>query len=158
MKVEIDIPKEILKNPRMAAYVARDYLRALVNMNRLILRMHPEIPLLYHSRVKYMPEPQRGTGLECFDNVHQVFTRGNGDCDDLVAWRAAEILEREGRPAEPLVYWRPRKKGGRWHFQVRHWPNKAAKALFAKASRGDKRAIAAGGLGEVEDPSRLLGM
>lgn len=157
MRFVIDVPKELLRNHRMGAFVARDILRPLIKINQLLLRLHPELPTLYNSGVKYRGEPNAGQ-YEDFANVLQVYDRQWGDCDDLVALRVAEIREREKRPAEPLIYWRPRKTGGRWHFQLRHWPDAAAYKQFAAAIKGDKRAIQLGGLGEVEDPSRLLGM
>lgn len=91
------------------------------------------IPPLYRSRVQFQPEP--GPHEE-FADVITVLRRGWGDCDDLVAWRVAELQE-AGEAADVRIYWRkPKTPGGeiRMHAQVR------------RAN------------GKIEDPSRFLGM
>ena len=144
MKVVTSLPNEVLTNHRAGALCARELLRAVVKINELLLTWKPKIPLLYNSGVRYQSEPNAGK-YEDFANCQETLARGWGDCDDLAAWRAAEIRVRERRPADILIYWRPKgEKGALWHVQVRHWPSMRDKLN--------------GGLGEVEDPSRLLGM
>ena len=134
MKILTYLDSGLMKRPKLAAGVVRLYLRALVISNAYYLKTHPDTPWLYKSGVRYAPEPNAGK-FEEFAGIEQCLARKWGDCDDLAAWRAAEIRVKEGRPANILVYWR--KSGNRciWHVQVR---------------RTDTR--------EVEDPSRLLGM
>jgi hypothetical protein len=135
MKIVTELDQDVMKRPKLAAGVVRLYLRALVISNAYYLKKHPNTPLLYQSGVKYAPEPNAGK-YEEFASIATCLQRGWGDCDDLAAWRAAEIRVREGRPANILVYWRKREGAGTiWHVQVR---------------RPDT--------GECEDPSRLLGM
>ena len=85
------------------------------------------LPGLYASRVRYRPEPARGSGVEYFDDPWTVLARGNGDCDDLVLWRVAELLAKD-EAASVVCKWRL----PRYHVAVR---------------RAD---------GSEEDPSRLL--
>lgn len=51
------------------------------------LRAH-RIPLLYRSGVRYVAEPP---GEEKWLLPLQVLRLGYGDCEDLVAWRVAEL-------------------------------------------------------------------
>jgi hypothetical protein len=61
---------------------------ALVAVNMAWLRAHPDTPRLYESGVVYIPEPD---GHEIFADIPSVIRAGGGDCDDLVAWRVAEL-------------------------------------------------------------------
>ncbi len=140
MKLVTSIPSVCLKNKREGALVARAFLQAVVKANECWLLHNPKAPKLYDSGVTYAREPWAGK-YEEFATIPMVLKRGWGDCDDLCAWRVAEI-RREGRPADILIYWRP--KTHIWHVEVRHWPSAAARK--------------AGEHGTVEDPSRLLNM
>lgn len=99
------------------------------------------LPPLYESGVVYELEPEHGSGLEQFDLPPEVYRRRWGDCDDLVIWRLLEHWS--GVPTSQLLsdiaasavarcrcVW----NGHRLHVLIR-LPN-----------------------GEVEDPSRKLGM
>lgn len=86
------------------------------------------LPRLYRSGVRYHRE---GVGREEWQNAEQVLVAGAGDCEDLAAYRAAELRVREGEPARARVY---RSGLGKWHAIVQ---------------RAD---------GRIEDPSRVLGM
>ncbi len=134
MKIVTELDAGVMKRPKLAAGVVRLYLRALVISNAYYLQQHPETPMLYKSGVKYAPEPNAGK-FEEFASIATILSRGWGDCDDLAAWRAAEIRVKEKRPANILVYWRKRNNRTVWHVQVK---------------RTDTQ--------EVEDPSRVLGM
>lgn len=105
---------------------AKHALEAVIAINLGIMR-RMKLPLLYKSGVRYKPEPNNG--YEDFDNALVVLARKNGDCDDLVAWRIAE-LRKMGENAQVRIVW-PR-GSRRYHAQVR---------------RAD---------GTVEDPSRVL--
>lgn len=124
------------RNPKVIAALAAGFLNGVVACNRVIMRErkakgHP-IPLLYKSGVRYEREPWR---FEEFADVLTVLSRRWGDCDDLCAWRVAELLE-QGEKASVRIYWRPRRKGKgqMMHCQVRR------------------------GNGDIEDPSRFLGL
>jgi hypothetical protein len=158
MKLVTDLPNVCFANPRLAALVARDFARSVMRVNQIWLRANPKCPRLYdladnpRFRVKYAREPWAGTGVEDFAPIETCLKRGWGDCDDLAPWRAAEIREREKRPADILIYWRP--GGAVWHLQTSHWPSVAAlredQALLAQGKKPKHRL--------VDDPSRLLGM
>ncbi len=60
------------------------------------------IPPLYASGVRYKEDPP---GQENWKDCLAVLADGFGDCDRLVAWRAAE-LRVAGCPAEPVIKWR----------------------------------------------------
>lgn len=86
---------------------------------------------LYFSGVKYKPEPRiGGRRKEEWWTPDRIMKEGWGDCEDLAAWRAAE-LRQKGIPARAVA-----KRTGRKMFHaVVLWPN-----------------------GTTEDPSRVLGM
>lgn len=139
MRVLTYLDNEALRDPRVGAILAKCLLEAVIAGNCYYLRHHPKTPWLYRSRVRYAREPNAGK-YEEFADIQRVLRRGWGDCDDLAAWRCAEIIVRERRPAAPLIYWREYRRAGRapltiWHVQVRRLDTQ-----------------------EVEDPSRLLGM
>jgi len=84
---------------------------------------------LYESGVRYRREPR---GEEKWLAADEVLKAGYGDCEDLVAWRVAELRARGERGARPLAY-QTRRPG------VVH-------CIVVRAN------------GQREDPSRLLGM
>lgn len=90
-----------------------------------------KLPPLYRSGVRYEQEPLRdGKRQERWLTPDQVYAQRWGDCEDLAAWRAAELRQR-GIPARAVAIRTGAKK---FHAVVR-WPD-----------------------GSIEDPSRLLGM
>jgi hypothetical protein len=100
--------------------------QGLVAINREVLRQ-TELPRLYDSGVRYEPEKRH---RERWQNALEVFGAGKGDCEDLAAWRVAELQLRGEPAAVKVVRTGPR----RFHAIVR---------------RGD---------GSYEDPSKVLGM
>lgn len=105
------------------------------------LKAYPRTPALYQSGVRYKPEKHRTSALgktvqygEEWQTIPWVIYRGYGDCEDLGAWRAAE-LNRKGIRALPFIKIR-RMPTGFWraHVVVQH-PD-----------------------GRIEDPSAKLGM
>lgn len=108
-------------------------LLALYAVDLAYLSARPDTPPLYLSGVRYAREPREVRGrVELWDSVPVVLAQGWGDCDDLAAWRAAE-LSLAGVYALPvLVEVAP--ASGRYHVVV--W-------------RSD---------GAWEDPSARLGM
>lgn len=78
-----------------------------------------EMPALYESGVRYSTESRRHAPEEWCDAA-VVLRRGWGDCEDLAAWRVAE-LRLAGVAAVPLVTWQLRRAGGRlFHVRVRY--------------------------------------
>ena len=84
------------------------------------------LPFLYRSGVRYM----RNDPQERWQLPSETLRRGGGDCEDLAAWRAAE-LRIAGEPARVVV------------------TRSAPGVLHAVVRRAD---------GTIEDPSRRLGM
>jgi len=128
MRIVLTIPAG--RDPSWTVEAARHALEAAVAINRAIMSSQ-DVPLLYDSQIRFQREPDGlvKQGIEQFDNVLTVLARGHGDCDDLVAWRVAELRERD-EPATVRVVWP--KGTRRFHAQVR---------------RAD---------GSYEDPSRIL--
>lgn len=107
-------------------------LEALTRLNQQLIRAG-NWPDLYTSGVRYKVEDTRRTvgQAEQFDTLDRVFARKHADCDKLAAWRAAELRERDGIDARAVCF---RSGPGKFHAVV-EFPN-----------------------GEIEDPSRKLGM
>lgn len=116
------VPKEIIEA----------LLEALVTANRAYLRVMPTTPKLYVSGVRYRPEPK---GIELFADIGHVLRQGFADCDDLCAWRVAELREsrEDPRAAVKVIEYR---RGPKTYYHV-------------KVQRGS---------GAIEDPSAVLGM
>lgn len=107
-------------------------LSALLSLDLLFLETNPGTPSLYRSGVRYRREGTVEGMEERWDTIPQCLERGWGDCEDLSAWRAAElIVSGEDPSSRPEIY---HVRPGLWHVRVR---------------RGD---------GSLEDPSRVLGM
>ena len=104
---------------------------ALVKLNMIQMK-RSRIPALYESGVRYSREaaPARGPRHERFQTAAQVLRNRKGDCEDLAAYRVAELRLR-GIAARPWVI---RASGRVFHVQVRY-PD-----------------------GRIEDPSARLGM
>ena|GEM_PF-1606828 len=99
--------------PRVDVTRLNVLVRALTALNVLWLREHPRAPLLKRSGVRYNTQP---IGCERFLTIPSILQRGNGDCDQLASWRAAELRERFGIKALPEV----RQMGEKlWHVYVR---------------------------------------
>jgi hypothetical protein len=73
-------------------------------------------------------------GREDWQDIPETIRRGDGDCEDLACWRAAELNVKQGIRAFPTFRWRVRGTGTLYHILVQY-PN-----------------------GQIEDPSRMLGM
>lgn len=102
-------------------------LTGLTAVNVVLLQRKPNAPKLYASGVRYRAEPK---GREKWLTIPKVLSRGHGDCEDLAAWRAAE-LQRAGIAARVVVI----RSGPKTFHAVVRWPG-----------------------GRIEDPSRKLGM
>jgi hypothetical protein len=132
------IDRDVVKDPRLVATITRGFLQGLIAYNRILMRLR-KVPPLYDSGVRYSAERYAGTGVEEARDALACLKAGSGDCEDLCAYRAAELQE-QGIDANLKIYWRKVLKRGRaagvriYHVQVR-LPD-----------------------GRIEDPSRLLGM
>ena len=105
-------------------------LGALVKINRRVIRK-AKLPPLYKAGVRYVREQ----GTENWQDALKTYRRGIGDCEDLACWRVAELLN-NGKDARPFIRWRldPATKTYIYHVMV------------MRAN------------GQIEDPSRVLGM
>ena len=112
----------------------RILLGALVELDRLYLAAHPQTPTLYAAGVRYRAEPP---GQEEWLDVPHALAAGHRgaplDCEDLAAWRVAE-LRNAGIDARPIF--RARRLPGKWVYHI----------LVGLPD------------GTTEDPSRRLGM
>lgn len=100
-------------------------MEALTQANLLWLREHPDAPLLYSTDVTYLAE----TGEEWRD-IPTLLEIGNGDCEDLACWRAAE-LRKAGINARPYIKWRKEGASYIYHATVRHPDGKIEDAALA---------------------------
>lgn len=120
-------PEEFSRQNRKLLY----FLEALTRCNVLWLESHPKTSMLYSSGVRYRPE----STTEAWLDIPHVLELKFGDCEDLAAWRCAELRVR-GVNARPNLKWYNRPDQGitLYHVQVR-FPD-----------------------GSIEDPSAKLGM
>lgn len=116
--------------------LSRDVLDAMLELlfkiDIMYLRRHPNTPWLYHSGVKYQEEP---IGQEEWQDIPTTLRLGMADCEDLAAWRAAEMVVRQNINAKPVFIEQRRKDGGYLYHIVVLKPDRT-----------------------IEDPSRVLGM
>jgi len=96
------------------------------------LRMHPEVPPLYESGVVYVERGLTACGDDWRD-IPEILVEGEGVCEDLSAWRIAELRIRSTN-AQPLITSMQADSLIVYHVRVL-WPN-----------------------GQIEDPSLILGM
>lgn len=105
-------------------------LEGLAKANLAYLRQFPNTPLLYQSGVRYRPERDSEDWLM----IPYLIADRFGDCEDLAAWRSAE-LQNAGISAKPDVL-------------ARKMPDNVWRA----------HAIVRLPNGAIEDPSAKLGM
>jgi len=90
---------------------------ALAEANAQWLLENPYAPLLYNSGVYYKPEPP---GREEFFDIPRILRQGYADCEDLAAWRAAELVVRFGIAAETFSTYQIGPMGNvMFHVQVK---------------------------------------
>lgn len=134
----VDSSKEDHEDSR---YILLHLLEGLTRANEVYLRRHPDAPSLYKSGVTYQPE----FGTEEWQDIPTTLARGFGDCEDLAAYRCAEIRVRLGINAKPHIRWRWVNNGWRFHALVQ-WPD--IKDQYGNVIE----------TGRIEDPSRRTGM
>jgi hypothetical protein len=121
---------DVLDVPAREA-VLRLMMEALIGANVAYLRLHPETPRLYESGVRYEEEP----GLQDdWNDIPETLSLGVGDCEDLAAWRIAELRVTGELAAMPRV------------------------SVFTEGRRITYHIAVRRAAGPVEDPSRELGM
>lgn len=130
-------------NARMSQLMLAGGVFGLMLENIAWLKAHPETPDLYSAGVSYRPERRREDPAtkqvteygEEWQTIPWVIYRGYGDCEDLGAWRSAELNAKYHVKAHPYIKMRQMPNGyWRAHVLVR-WPD-----------------------GKIEDPSAKLGM
>src|SRR5690348_783006 len=89
-------------------------LDALTKVDRIWLREHPETPLIYKSGVRYVYKDNFESAA--WQDIPTCLGKGYGDCKDFAAWRVAELQERYGIAARPIIKWR--KVDGSWRFHA----------------------------------------
>lgn len=107
-------------------------LHALFLIDCLYLMTHPDAPPIYQAGVHYEEEPP---GREEWQDIPSTVLIGNGDCEDLATWCAAQYVVRQRLQARPTFVWRLRPSGAYLYHIQTTLPD-----------------------GSVEDPSRVLGM
>ena len=105
-------------------------------------------PRLYDSGVVYKEEKP---GREDWPDIPKVLSQGWGDCEDLAAYRAAELRVYDGIDAEPVIKWKwipvEEMRAAGW---ARHkLPRDGIWLVHCLVRHQD---------GTIEDPSLLLGM
>ena len=75
-------------------------LEALATANAGHLRLHPNTPWLYASGVRYAEADE---SQEIWTDIPETLARGFGSCQDLAAWRLAELRVRAREAALPVV-------------------------------------------------------
>lgn len=113
--------------------VMEHLLGALIAMNEDYLIENPGAPNLYDSGVYYRRKIPKHQADDDWADIPVCLTLGYGDCEDVAAWRVAELRVRFGiRDAMPHIIRQDYSDGGwLYHIQVK-------------------------ALGEIEDPSELI--
>lgn len=114
-------------------------LDALFACNIAYLRANPDTPSIYAKdavtkkpRMRYQQEPM---GQEDWKDIPTCLRDGEGDCEDLACWLAAEKVVKEGIAARPFFTHKVMSNGASlYHIKVKY-PD-----------------------GTEEDPSKKLGM
>ncbi len=109
-------------------------LEALIKCNMIYLASHPQTPQLYRSGVRYQRELHN---QEEWLDIPGILKIRAGDCEDLAAWRVAE-LRHQGVAAKGRLKWY-HKPGAQNNITLYH-----VQVLLPN--------------GVIEDPSRQLGM
>jgi hypothetical protein len=106
-----------------------------------------ELPKLYESGVYYKEE---APGHEDWLDAPAVLLQGNADCEDLAAYRCAE-LRADGVEAEPVIKWQwiPRDVMVAQGYPANKLPSRGVWLVHCCVRFPD---------GTIEDPSKILGM
>lgn len=124
MHVRIDVPPI----PEAIEAVAEGLVRLNVALMRFADKRGVQLPALYESGITYRREPHGREWWESAEDVAALANKRSGDCEDLAAYRAAEL---------------------------RYWDGEMARVKIIRTQRGTFHAIVARGDGTLEDPSRI---
>lgn len=111
LHVRLDIPPI----PQLLEAAAEGLVLTNVALFEMAHRRGVELPPLYQSGIVYRPEP---AGREWWETAHDlldVVPDRSGDCEDLAAYRAAELRYFEGEHARVVIVRTPR---GSFHAVV----------------------------------------
>lgn len=101
--------------PEAMAYIIASWVEALAKTNHVYLQIHPDTIPLYDSDVYYQLETP---GEEDFFDIPTILDQGFADCEDLAAWRIAELWS-IGEYAAPMITWTEYDNGDiDFHVQV----------------------------------------
>lgn len=126
---------DAFRNPDAAPEVLSYYLMCLYGINKVIQKINPNLPRIYQSGIRYKAEAR---GLEKWIDAERVIAQGNGDCEDLATWRAAELTVRDNLLSIPI-----------FRMHIIPTPKGPARLYHIMVKRSD---------GVYEDPSYILGM
>lgn len=96
-------------------------------------------------------------GGERFRDIGRIIENGGGDCDNLAAWRAAE-LRQCGIKADPYMTNRKRMDGGVTYHALVLWPSLRDLVRDGLLTEESIRGRSDADFQTTEDPSLLLGM
>ena len=165
MWVILDVQPSLIGGELGVARALAATVHAAAEHNLILLENHPQTPGLYElakqGKLYYQTEPQ-GSLYETVRSIPLMIRSGGGDCAHLSAWRLAELWRDDlqkfrQRRATCKVYWRSKcpychqiidDRAIRCEHCGRGFP-RPSRVFHAEVRRAD---------GEVEDPSRMMGM
>lgn len=128
-------------NEQVSNVVLEALLECLVQINVAMMKSRP-FPDLYRSHVRYKQEP---LGEENWRDAAIVLATGFGDCEDLAAYRVAELRVKHGVPAKCVFRWKT------FNVQTSTGPRKVKLYhILVGVWQGNQLLL--------EDPSKKLGM
>lgn len=83
-----------------------ELVKTLVAIDLQYLARNPRTPWFYESGVRYRPQLTRNgsfIGQELWWDIPTILAHGEGSCEDLAAWRVAELIQL-GTVARPYVH------------------------------------------------------
>ncbi len=125
LQVRIHVPPI----PEAIEAVAEGLVRLNVALMRFADERGIELPPLYESGITYRREPRGREWWQSADDVRGLATKRSGDCEDLAAYRAAEL---------------------------RYYEGELARVVIERTARGSFHAVVSREDGTIEDPSRIL--
>ncbi len=125
LQVRIHVPPI----PEAIEAVAEGLVRLNVALMRFADERGVQLPPLYESGITYRREPRGREWWESAEDVAALANKRSGDCEDLAAYRAAEL---------------------------RYWDGEMARVVIRRTARGTFHAVVERGDGSIEDPSRIL--